>query len=250
MRIRILSDLHLEFGPFEPPAAEADVVVLAGDIHTGTAGIEWAKAHFPSTPVLYVAGNHEFYGETFPRLVSQLREAASGTNVHVLERDWIEIGGVRFLGATLWTDFALDGDRRLGGRIAEAEMSDFRQIRHWPDYRRLRAADLEGDHASSRRLLATELAACAGQPVVVVTHHAPSRRSISPKFVGHPLNPAFASDLEGLLGAGSGLWIHGHIHSAVDYRLGGFRVINNPRGYPGEDVGAFDPGLVVQVSIA
>lgn len=110
MRLRILSDLHREFGHVNLPEVPADVVVLAGDIDRGTKGVAWARQAFPGVPVLYVAGNHEHYGERIGRLHEKLREAAGGSNVVILENQMYELCGYRFFGATLWTDFALLGD--------------------------------------------------------------------------------------------------------------------------------------------
>ena len=93
MRIRVLSDLHREFGPIKLPDVAADVVVLAGDIDRGARGVTWARIRFPDTPVLYVAGNHEFYDERIGRLHEKLREAAAGSNVHILENETLELGG-------------------------------------------------------------------------------------------------------------------------------------------------------------
>src|SRR5687768_17337023 len=107
MRIRVLSDLHCEFEPYSPPPAAADVVVLAGDIHHATKGLDWAAGHFPGQTVVYVAGNHEYYGESLPKLTQQLRERAAELGIAFLENDAITIGGVRFLGCTLWTDVQL-----------------------------------------------------------------------------------------------------------------------------------------------
>jgi predicted phosphodiesterase len=77
MRFHVLSDLHLEFGPFNPPAVEADAVILAGDIHPGRNGLKWALATFPNRPVIYVLGNHECYGQTLPKLTMELHEESS-----------------------------------------------------------------------------------------------------------------------------------------------------------------------------
>ena len=78
MRLHVLSDLHLEHAPFTAPQVDADVVVLAGDIAPGTAGIEWMRSRFDGRPVLYVAGNHEFYGQDLPGLTGRMRDAAAG----------------------------------------------------------------------------------------------------------------------------------------------------------------------------
>lgn len=248
MRLHILSDLHLEFAPFEAPATDAEVVVLAGDVHPGKRGFEWIRETFPERPVIYVLGNHEFYGEEIPRLIDDLKQQAAGTNVHVLENDRVELGGAVFLGATLWTDFRLDGDRALSEDLAAFGMSDFRCIRTPPSSRRFRPVDARRLHGQSRRWLEQELAKADHKPCVVVTHHAPSRRSVGPVFAHDPLNPAFASDLEALVASsGAALWVHGHIHYASDYGVGRTRVLNNPRGYPGEGVAGFNPALVVEV---
>src|SRR5881227_2858047 len=112
MRLHVLSDLHLERGIGDVPVAEADVVVLAGDISTGTRGVEWARSWAADRPLIYVAGNHEFYGHSMPRLIEQLRSAAAGSSVHVLEDEQLILDGVRFLGCTLWSDFDFDGPER------------------------------------------------------------------------------------------------------------------------------------------
>ena len=110
MRLHILSDLHLEFEPFTPPAVEADAVILAGDVSTGRNGLKWALKSFPDRPVIYVLGNHEFYGQKLQKLTAELKEMARGTNVHLLENESCTIREVAFFGATLWTDFALNGN--------------------------------------------------------------------------------------------------------------------------------------------
>jgi len=248
MRLGILSDLHLEFAPFHFEHLDMDVMVLAGDVHTGRNGLKWILATVPDLPVIYVLGNHEFYGQKIPRLIDQLKDTAKGTNVHILENDTVRIQGVSFLGTTLWTDLALNGDVALTEANAAIGMMDFRRIRLSPTYRRFSPRDSRNLHARAVEWLGGELRSCAGQKVVVVTHHAPSPRSIAPRFAADPLNPCFASDLQTLVaGSGAILWIHGHIHNNADYQLSGTRVICNPRGYPNEAVGIFRPGLVLDV---
>ena len=109
MRVAILSDLHIEFEPFEPPpqVRQADLVILAGDIHNGIAALDWARRTFPGQRLVQVAGNHEFFGGCWQTTLSQLRHAAAALDIHLLENDAVEIDGVQFLGATLWTDFRL-----------------------------------------------------------------------------------------------------------------------------------------------
>lgn len=128
MKLYILSDLHLEFGPFVPPQVEVDVIILAGDIHTGTRGIEWAVQYFPDRPVLYVVGNHEYYGNASPRLLDTMRKKTEGSSVHILENTAVELGEVTFYGCTLWTDFQLFDNRRFAMVEAAERMTDFRRI--------------------------------------------------------------------------------------------------------------------------
>ena len=248
MRIHILSDLHLEFAPFQLVQSDADVIVLAGDIHTGANGFKWIRETFPKQQIIYVLGNHEFYGQKIPKLTEELKAVAVGTNIHVLENDAIEIGDIIFLGATLWTDFRLNGDVVLAEVTAQTGMTDFRRIRMTPTYRRFRPADARRIHTQSLSWLDQQLEKVRGRKVVVVTHHAPSPQSIPQRFRNDPLNPAFASNLEPFVAASNAsLWIHGHIHQHSDYTIGSTRVIANPRGYPCEPQIGFDPALVVEV---
>lgn len=100
MKLHILSDLHLEFAGFQPQPTDADVVILAGDTYPGDRGVQWAATNFPDMPVLYLLGNHEYYGYALPKLITDLNEAAQGTNVHILENDTIVFGDVEFWGCT------------------------------------------------------------------------------------------------------------------------------------------------------
>jgi len=248
MRLHILSDLHLEFTPFELPKAEADVVILAGDIHPGLAGLKWIQENIRDLPVIYVLGNHEFYGKDIPKLTLELKERARGTNVYVMENDKVEIGGVTFLGATLWTDFELDGDPASSQAEAAFQLTDYRRIRVEPQYSKFRPRDSRRLHLETLTWLREQVATQTESPKIVVTHHAPSRRSIKPKKQNHPLNPAYASNLDSLIESSNArLWIHGHIHYASDYTIGTTRVLTNPRGYPDEPVAGFNPALVIDV---
>lgn len=248
MRIHILSDLHLEFAPFQLANVEAEVIVLAGDIHTGLNGLKWIREAFPAQNVVYVLGNHEFYGQKIPKLTEEIKAAAAGSNIHVLENDQVEIDDVIFLGATLWTDFRLNGDVELAEVAAQTGMTDFRRIRVTPSYRRFRPADARRFHRQSLEWLVQQTEAAKGRRVVVVTHHAPSPRSISARFRDDPLNPAFASNVEPFIAASNAaLWIHGHIHQHSDYVIGSTRVTANPRGYPDEIQIGFRPELVIEV---
>jgi Icc-related predicted phosphoesterase len=234
MRIRVLSDLHREFGHLPLPDMAADVVVLAGDIDRGSRGVAWARTSFPNTPVLYVAGNHEHYDERIGRLHEKLRESAAGTNVHVLENETFKIGGYRFFGATLWTDFNLLNDRVTAIAAAgskERGMNDYRKIRR-KDTGRLQPHHTAMLHADSRLALTRFLTSGDRTRSVVITHHAPSIRSLPEHKRTEPISAAYASNLEDLIVTqGPALWVHGHIHRPCDYLIGATRIVNNAFGY-------------------
>ena len=233
MKIHILSDLHTEFAEFSPPGTDADVVILAGDIGVGLGGIDWAAKQFPKRPVIYVPGNHEYYGHDIS-LIDEIVER-SPPNIYVLNNEKVVVDGVRFIGSTLWTDFNLYGKGQawFARQRAKQATRDFTAIKH----RGLRftpenSVDL---HAMSRSWIETELADNFDGPTVVVTHHLPAMLSIAKQFANDPLNPAFASKLEDVVKKyHPELWIHGHTHVPCDYTLFDTRILCNPRGYPGE----------------
>ena len=105
MRIHILSDLHVDFGPIALPAVEADITVIAGDLRPGKAALKWIRENIPQRPVIYILGNHEFYREATPKLIHDFHRLNEGTNVHVLENECFSLDGVCFLGCTLWMTF-------------------------------------------------------------------------------------------------------------------------------------------------
>lgn len=251
MRLWIFSDLHLDVNARFPfalpqPFPEHDVVIIAGDLCEGMArGVRWiAATGLDAKPVIYVGGNHEFYDHDRLSEVAAAREEAKAyPNIHVLEGDRVEIGGRTFLGATLWTNYDLMGDRATAMNLAERYMSDHVVIRN--GRMKWTAADALAEHSARRDWLTAELASARREAVVVVTHHAPSPRSCSARFRGHPLNPSFASDLSPLI-ASAGTWVHGHTHTVVDYDHEGCRVINNPRGYVRNEITGFQVDLVIE----
>lgn len=231
---------------YTPP--ECDVVVLAGDISTGVAGVIWAYETF-TVPVVYVPGNHEFYGKRlYHRHIEKLKAKAEGSNVRVLTNDALVLDGVRFLGCTFWTDFNLFGSEHLSEMVAQREMNDYDSIKI--DHSRfLRAADTRSFNLESKFFLSEAMRIPFDGPTVIVTHHAPSEKSIGPGFDGHVLNPAYASRMENFIcDVAPKLWLHGHLHDSVDYQLCETRVVCNPRGYLGHHLNAgFDPALVLEV---
>jgi len=253
MKLHILSDLHLSVSELALTPTVADVLVLAGDIGRPEQAVAFAVA--AGKPVLYVAGNHEFYGRSIDRTIAGLRQLCAGSAVHFLEGDECVLGGTRFLGTTLWTDFALFPEpalREQAVQMATRLMRDFARIRRDEDSESLfTPADAAARHALSLAWLERKLDQSWAGPTVVITHHAPSTRSIHRRFAGSPINAGFVSGLERLMGARRvALWIHGHTHNSFDYEIEGTRVVCNPRGYARLGVNEnpeFDPAFIVEL---
>lgn len=255
MKLHILSDLHLSVQAMERPRTDADAVILAGDIERPQKAVAWALGF--DKPVLYVPGNHEFYGGSIDETRQELSWLCEGTRVHLLDNRSLILQGVRFLGTTLWTDFGLYGDgERQAQVMAEAQrfIRDFSRIRIGapPGGAVLTPQDTVDFFRINAAWLREELSKPHAGSTVVITHHAPSPRSIHPRFADSLLNACFVSDAEDLLdGNRADLWIHGHTHDSFDYRCNGTRVVCNPRGYAKENVNenpAFDPHLTIEVT--
>lgn len=252
MKLNILSDLHVGFSAHDTPLNDADLVVLAGFAPPRQAA-QWAMRL--TKPVVYVLGNHEFYGSSIEAATGELERLCAGTQVHVLDNDEVVIDGVRFLGTTLWTDFLLfgaGGERAEAITLAQTRMRDFSRIRLDDGTGALfTPADAAALFERNAEWLDRSLDTPHAGPTVVITHHAPSRQSIHPRFAGSPLNACFVSDAERLVGADRvQCWIHGHTHDSFDYVLKGTRVICNPRGYAKSGVNEnalFDPNFTIDV---
>lgn len=219
----------------DPRLSQPHVVILAGDIDVGIGAITWADSAFPNIPVIYVSRNHEAYGRKIGAVKEALaRECAATGHVHFLDKGKLVLDGLRFLGATLWTDFQLLGSDSYQDvlQAPSSRMNEYRRIRLAKDgYRRIRPLDTAHCHREERIWLESALSQTFAGPTVVVTHTAPSGRSIHERFNGDVLSGAFASDLDHLVRQ-SDLWVHGHVHDSMDYTLGDARVVCNPLGYP------------------
>lgn len=253
VKLHVLSDLHLSSGGLVLPDTDADVVILAGDIARPEAAINWARSF--QQPVLYVPGNHEFYGNSLSATVQQLRTHAQGSNIYILDNDALILNGVRFLGSTLWGDFNLYGtgaERATAIEQAVGFMYDFSRIQSdMHPGSPFSPEEFEALFQTNRQWLKQQLDQDFDGPTVVITHHAPSMSSIHPRYTGSPINTCFVSNSEDLLGANrTALWIHGHTHDSFDYQVKGTRVVCNPRGYMKDGVPenpAFKPDFIVPV---
>ena len=255
MRIRVLSDLHLEH--HDTPdglhagsgAPDADVVVLAGDIGSGRQGLRWARRTFPTVPVLLVVGNHEAYDRHLDATVAALRDAGDDyppalqpldgqTGTYFLHRDAVRIGEVRFLGCTFWTRFGLFPERRAQAmRACRSQMGDYERIHLLRARRPLRPRDTDRFHRTAARFLRREAGrSSTARATVIITHHAPSPTSIDPRYEDDLTSAAFVARRDDLIRkTGAEAWIHGHVHVSFDDRIGPTRIVANPRGHPGEN---------------
>lgn len=238
LNLQIVSDLHLEFGVLQLSASNTDVLIAAGDIDVGEAGLKWLQRF--RCPVVYVAGNHEYWGEDLNGFSRHLAQCSQRGNVHFLENNKVVIEGIRFLGCTLWTDYN-NADPRVMKEMSLL-MNDFRYISN--GVRALQPHDLKQVNAKSRAWLEQELRLPFAGKTVVVTHHAPLMRSWYHGKNGM-IKYAYCNDLSALMDRHQheiDLWVHGHVHEAFDYVDQGVRVVCNPRGYfQYKEVDSFDP---------
>ncbi len=261
-RLWTFSDLHQEWpeNHFDlvahSPTAGFDVAVVAGDVHTPLTGaLGWLASRLPGVPIVYVPGNHDFYwdrGEDRYTIYDQIergRELAAKHGIHLLMDTAVTLGGTRFVGGTLWTDFRL-GTYSWAQAAAMAAgrdgMNDYRRIRTGPTSRkRLRPAHTRDFHKATHTFIADVLTEPHDGPTVVVTHHSPHPTSLRSPY--EDLNWCYASDLTDLILEGRpNLWVHGHIHHHADYLVGTTRVVANPRGHVEQSAG-FISDMVIEI---
>ncbi|BEU25810.1 metallophosphoesterase [Paraburkholderia caribensis] len=253
MRIQIASDLHHEFSGAGIDAArpvdvraDADLLVLAGNVNVG--GGVFRLYGKSQVPVIFVHGNHELHGLDIRKAQSAFRKSATGTSVRFLERAEVSYGGVRFLGCCLWTDYAVGPYAPdIAMREADRFLVDHRLIA--TGEKRFSAAHARKENLRARSWLEERLRMRARDRTVVVTHHAPSARSIPANLKGDALAGSIGSAMDDLVSQAD-LWIHGHVHDRIQYQIGNTRVICNARGYPWNTKSlrrAFDPSFLVEI---
>ena len=274
MKVALASDVHLEFGTISLENTEgADVLILSGDIcvakevlEKDTYGLRGEDKNsqfhtffqeccerFPH--VIYIMGNHEHYHGDFAKSLTNLRERLGYLwNLHILEKEFIELNGVMFFGATLWTDMNKEDPVTL--QHIKGYMNDYRIIDNSNELVHFSTPIYEGgkvvskefrtrpskfspelsvvEHKQTMQILGDAIASRPDMPWVVVGHHAPSKASVKPRYQGDfHVNGAYSSDLsEFMLDRPQiKLWTHGHTHDEFDYMIGSTRIVCNPRGY-------------------
>lgn len=244
MKIHLLSDLHNSIPFYDPgqAAEEADVIVLAGDIAEQAKGLDWAKETFEQ-PIIYVAGNLEYYKGSLSGTIDKLKKLTDH-RTFVLENDEVVLDGVRFLGATAWTDYTSTGSQTNAISEAVARMNDFRLIKNDTN-EFVQPIDFQMRNRATRDWLNNQLAKEFDGKTVVVTHHSPSTASRNPSFDASDFDASFSNDWDDIVQLAD-VWLHGHTHYAVDYRLGNARIYSNSYGYRGERTGYKD-NLLIEV---
>ena len=256
MKVKVVSDLHLEFdgASMDFPQTEEDkeiTLILAGDISLGTDVKpyldKWSEQF---KQIVYVSGNHEYYGGVYELVNDELTDLASDYgNVYFLHNDFVELDGVQFFGDTFWTPAGSEWENKIGKQM----MNDFRMIKR---VHGLTGKYIKIDHVSYTYWFRNAVEAYnkwidngfEGKRIVI-SHHAPSSLSISPQFYGNDLNCFYKFEANKYLKSLDNvvLWCHGHMHSSSDYTLLDTRVICNPKGYVGHENVCFDPNIILDV---
>lgn len=266
MKIQYMSDLHLEFGDMPVPEVLGDVLVLAGDIHLGTNAIPWIeKCAEKFKHVIYILGNHEYYGQKMWKLPNQINSSLAGysmddpawpdavtqpkavklfdpiTNVYFLENATVKLDNVYFHGTTLW----MKGDPMLN-----YHMNDFKKItyRHLDNYRKFKVEDAYNLFLENKQFLKNSIV--PGAKNVVITHHAPSIEMVNVhRYRDDMMNSGYFTEIIHEFNPEDiNLWISGHTHWATDKVIAGIHSVSNCRGYANyEEVAEFNPNAVVEV---
>ena len=264
-RVKCVSDLHLEaceHGFGIPDLGSGEILILGGDIlcarHFKKNGplkkvyndfLQKCVKNFDE--VLYINGNHEFYGYnvegTFDVLAEHLPK-----EIHYLENDYVKIKDTIFLGCTLWTDFR--NENPLEMMEASRYLNDYKTIRIGSNYRKMNPDDTLGFHKKSKLFLQQKLKQFKNDKVWILTHHSPSYQSIHPKYRTERINGSYASNLDDLILENQQVkyFSHGHTHSSFRYKIGECEVICNPRGYYNSYNNAglnlnFDPNFEIEI---
>jgi len=259
MKIALTSDIHLEFGDWNPSNPEsADILILSGDIMVAadfgrpdpyklmstdkeeryTNFLEKCRDNYKH--VIYVMGNHEHYHGDFQTTKSILGKVCSRwDNIHLLDKQKVKIDDVTFLGGTLWTDMNNEDPITLWD--LSNMMNDFRIVKNSArkvglsdNPSRFLTSDALEDHKEMIKFLKEEIESNLTEKYVVVGHHSPSRQSTHPRYKDETImNGGYSSDLTDFIldHPQIKVWTHGHTHHEYDYMIASTRILCNPRGY-------------------
>lgn len=249
MKIHLISDLHVEHGVYDPIFPDdADVILVAGDVGYYVTAMTWLEeANQRSTkPVIFVPGNHEFYDANLYHVRDEFERHSKQHGYEYLDNKSVVINGVKFIGATYWTDMRFKNWDGLNTVRAPQMMNDYVFIagRFGP----LDVKEVLFEHKQSYDFVKAELSEPFDGKKVVITHHAPSEHSWTGDFNNY--TPYYVSNDEGMiLDLQPDLWVHGHVHKTKRYNLGKTLVATNPRGrWTKPDRNAeFDPQFIIDL---
>lgn len=281
MRIKIVSDLHLEFGDVTINNNDnCDVLILSGDImvakdlydHPETSYGMYSNVNladlgrrqqislrfrdflkrcsFQFPHVFYVAGNHEFYHGKWNKTISVLKDECSKyPNIYFLECDHKKIDDITFIGSTLWTD--MNNNDPITLYSIKNYMNDYRLIHNEDtNYSKLRPETTVIRHRQSLEYIRSVVVDRPTEKFVVIGHHAPSKASIHPRFKDKYVeNGAYSSDLTNFIldNPQIKMWTHGHVHCPSDYMVGSTRIVCNPRGYDAYEETGWNPDMFIDL---
>ena len=271
MKVALASDVHLEFGTISLENTEsADVLILSGDICVAKdlmkrddSGIFdrfdrsnsihqfFQECCERFSHVVYVMGNHEHYHGDYANTITTLRNRLGYlVNLHILDKEMVQLGGVSFIGGTLWTDMNKEDPMTL--RHIKGMMNDFRLVDNSNIVVNFKTFDENGnaefktrvakfspedavvDHRAMLEYIRLMIEGKFDQKFVVVGHHSPSKLSTKPRYEKEVImNGGYSSDLSEFIldHPQIKLWTHGHTHHKFDYMIGSTRIVCNPRGY-------------------
>lgn len=265
MKIHLISDIHLEFGDLPIKNDGADVLIMAGDIcvvkdlkdYKDNCEIVGKRSQVAAyvrqffnhvckeyKNVVYIMGNHEHYNGNYDESSNIIKEelCSNLANLHFLDKQVVELNGHLFIGSTLWTDF--NNRCHLSIFDCKQRMNDYRIIRVASEkYRALQPEDTYKDHKESLKFIVDTVKLNPDKPVVVVGHHAPSHKSVKPRYKhDNNINGAYRSNLEWVMEEYPHikLWVHGHTHDNFDYFVNKTRIVCNPRGYVNYERGSHE----------
>lgn len=239
MKIAYISDLHCEHNELKKPFQidkDTDVIFLLGDIHHYKHVISCIEQNFPSDiPIVYVTGNHEYYGSDYDIANNYIKEKAEASShqIKFLNNGIFEINGYTIIGSTLFTDFEIEGigNKYQAMKFCQEHVKDFKVIEY--KGKAITPENFVELFDQSFGFINNIYDLFDEDKIIIATHYAPSYQSIAPEYMNSLSNVAFASELSNWIAYKERVvaWLHGHVHNEVDKKINETHLLCNPRGY-------------------